>query len=363
MSNSGALGKNRLQSLLGIELPIVQAPMAGGPTTAELVIAVSNAGALGSLAAARVPQDRLRAMIRSVKAGTDRPFAVNFLIPSPVAQASDVNQIQAVLDPLRGELGLPAGPREVAPPSFTIADGVALAIEEGVPIISFGLGNPTAFVEQIHAAGSRVISMVSTVQEAQIVASAGVDAIVAQGAESGGHRSTFDIGPLDPYPLVGTMALVPQIVDAVSIPVIAGGGIMDGRGVAAALALGASAAQLGTRFLTARESGTAPAYRARLLEATEVDTAITTAFSGRPTRSLRNKVSRAVEASGVTPASWPMQSLLADDLFSAAIRVGDADYFPLQTGQGLRLLKDGQSAVEIIAELVREYREVIDRLS
>jgi nitronate monooxygenase len=208
-----------------------------------------------------------------------------------------------------------------------------------------------------------VVSMVSTVEEALLVVERGADVVVAQGAEAGGHRSTFELGPDDDPPLVGTLALVPQVVDAVGVPVVAAGGIADGRGLVAALALGAAGVQMGTRFLLARESGAHPAYRRRLLAATEEDTVVTRVFTGRPARALRNRFVDEYLSAGSEPLAWPLQRAAAGDVYRASQSADDGDYSPLLAGQGLRLLKeDGLAAAEIVEGLVAEAGAVLSRL-
>lgn len=185
---------------------------------------------------------------------------------------------------------------------------------------------------------------------------------MAQGAEAGGHRSTFTLGPHGEVPLVGTLALVPQVVDAVPVPVLAAGGIMDGRGLVASLALGAAGVLLGTRFLVAQESGASTAYQERLLAATESDTVITRTFTGRPARSVRNRFVEAYMQAAAEPLPWPLQSLAAEDIYGAAQTRGEADYFPLLAGQGLRMLKRGQGSAQIVQELATEAEAVLSRL-
>ncbi|HEX6104207.1 MAG TPA: nitronate monooxygenase, partial [Gemmatimonadales bacterium] len=295
---------------LGISTPVVQAPMAGGWTTPALVAAVSEAGAFGVLAGARLTADEIRAQIAEVRRLTARRFGLNFLIPAVAASDAVGTLDHPVLSRIRARLGLPE-PGASPPPPASIEDGLAIAIEARVPVVGFAMGSPAPYVEPLHAAGALVIAAVTTVAEAEEAAAAGVDAVVAQGAEAGGHRSTYLAQQSSGVPLVGTMALVPQVVDAVPVPVIAAGGIMDGRGVRAALALGAEAAQLGTRFLLAAESGTPPAHRRRLLEATETDTVVTDAFSGRAARAIRNAFVEAFEEAGVPPLPWPRQGRAA----------------------------------------------------
>jgi nitronate monooxygenase len=269
---------------------------------------------------------------------------------------------QRFKDRMRADLGLPPGPTELPSSSGDLDAVIAAVLEEGVSLLSFGLGDPGPWVDQAHAVGALVMAMVSTVAEAEQVAASGVDIVVAQGAEAGGHRSTFVIGPHGDAPLVGTLALVPQVVDAVDVPVVAAGGIADGRGVAAALSLGAQGALIGTRFLVARESGVPPHYRERLLAATEADTVVTRVFSGRPARSVRNRFVDAWDESGAEPLAYPDQNVAGGDIYRAAAASGQPDYMPLWAGQGLRLLKGGQRAEQIVDELAAEAVDAIARL-
>jgi nitronate monooxygenase len=338
-----------LPSKLGVAHPVFQAPMAGGWTTPALVAAVSNAGGLGSLAGARLTAPEIRDQIEETRRHTDRTFAINFLIPTVPREDLAGGLDQPVLEIARSRLGI-RGPAAPATPFATADEGVELAIEAGIPIVSFAMGSPAPYVARLHAAGIFVIGSATTVAEALEVEAAGADAVVAQGAEAGGHRSTFVARTPADTPLVGTIALIPQVVDAVRIPVVAAGGIMDRRGVAAALALGAQAAQLGTRFLLAEEAGTPPAYRRRLLEATETDTVVTDVFTGRVARAIRNSLVEEFIRTGARPLPWPRQSMAASDIYRASL-AGDADWAPLLAGQGLRLARRVQPAGEIVAEL------------
>jgi nitronate monooxygenase len=349
--------------LLGIQYPIFQAPMAGGWTTPVLVSEVSNAGGLGMLAGARVSPDRLREDIRAVKARTDRPFGVNFLLAPPEPAGGDVTTVQRFLDRFREELGLPSGDTELSLPPSPIQEQLEAVFSERVPVLSLATGDPGELTERAHEEGMRTIAMITTVEEAVLVTDRGADVVVAQGAEAGGHRSTFELGPNGEGQLVGTMALVPQVVDAVNVPVVAAGGIADGRGLVATLALGAAGAQLGTRFLLARESGAHPDYRKRLLNATESDTVITRTFTGRPARALRNRFLEEYSSAGPEPLAWPLQSLAARDIYAASQAAENDDYSPLFAGQGLRMLKKGeQGAAEIVGEILKEAGAVLARL-
>ena len=352
-----------LCDLLGVRYPIIQAPMAGGWTTPELVAAVCNAGGLGVLAGARVSPDKLREDIRAVKESTDRPFGVNFLIAPPDEGNTDVESVQGFLDRFRERLDLPPGKTDLALPPSPLQEQLEVVFEERAAVLSVALGDPGELVERAHSERMLVSAMVTTVEEAILVAERGADIIVAQGAEAGGHRSTFELGPNREAPLVGTMALVPQVTDAVDVPVVAAGGIADGRGLLAALALGASGVQIGTRFLSARESGAHPAYRERLLNSDETDTVVTHVFTGRPARGFRNRLAEEYLSEGPEPLGWLLHSAAAGDLYGASQAADNGDYSPLLAGQGLRLLKDGQGAAEIVAELVEEAGSALSRLS
>jgi nitronate monooxygenase len=345
---------------LGLSLPIVQAPMAGGWTTPELVAAVANSGGLGMLAGARVTADQLRELIRATRRLTSRPFGVNLQVPIVTPEESARAANPEPLRRLRVERGLPADPGP-APAWVRPDEAAGIALREGVRILSVVMGPPGGWLADAHAAGATVMATITTVAEALEVERDGVDVVIAQGAEAGGHRSTFRPGSSDAWPLIGTMALVPQVVDAVKLPVIAAGGIMDGRGVIAALALGAEAAQLGTRFLLAREGGTTQAYRRRLLEADETATVVTDAYTGRPARGIRNRFLELVTDRGGTPLPWPRQGALGAELYRASF-AEDGEWAPLLAGQGLRLAIAEQAASDIMRELARVGREVRERL-
>jgi nitronate monooxygenase len=351
-----------LCDLLGIRCPLVQAPMAGGWTTPELVSAVCEAGGLGVLAGARISPERLREDIRAVRARTDQPFGVNFLLAPPQPGGGDVAAVQRFLDGIRKELGLPSGGTEIALPPSPLQEQLEVVFGERVPVLSTALGNPGGLIERAHEEGMHTISMVTTVEEAVLVADRGADVVVAQGADAGGHRSTFELEPNGEGELVGTMALVPQVVDAVDVPVVAAGGVADGRGLVAALALGAAGAQLGTRFLVARESGAHPDYRKRLLDATERDTVVTSAFTGRPARALRNRFVEEYSSAGPEPLPWPLQGVVAGDIYAASQVANSDDYSPLFAGQGLGMLNGEQGAAEIVEEILSEAMAVLSRL-
>jgi nitronate monooxygenase len=325
---------DRVCRLFGIDHPIVQAPMASA-TTPELAAVVSKAGGLGSFGAAGTPPAKLREVIRTIKGLTDRPYNVNLFVPDWEPLTVDpqaVKRMQARLAPLHEELD--AGPVPEPGAMFGPFDEqLDVMLEEGVPIVSFHFGAPAAAVQRAHDAGSLVLSSATTVLEAKALVDAGVDAVIAQGAEAGGHRGTF-IGDWN-HAMIGTMALVPQIVDAVDVPVIAAGGIMDGRGISAALVLGAGAVQLGTAFLGCPESGVADTYRDAVQAATEEQPQVTMAFSGKPARGLRNRYMEYIEQQPDSLLPFPAQYSIFSGVRAAAAQRGDAQFLALWAGQGV----------------------------
>ncbi|MGB8956287.1 MAG: nitronate monooxygenase, partial [Tumebacillaceae bacterium] len=268
---------------LGLRYPIIQAGMAGGSTTPQLVAAVSNAGGLGQLGAGYMTPQAIREAIQEIRRLTDRPFAVNLFVNEiPEANAAEVEKVQGLMRKYREELNLPE-PAPLTKYGERYQEQLQVILEERVALFSFTFGMPTAAeMEELRSAGILTCGTATTVAEAVALEAHGVDLICGQGHEAGGHRGTFRLEA--ERSLVGTMALIPQIVDAVKVPVIAAGGIMDGRGVAAALMLGAGAAQLGTAFLTVEESGAHAVYKKAILESTDDSTSLTQAFSGRHAR-------------------------------------------------------------------------------
>lgn len=344
--------RDELTARLGIRHPIVQAPMAGGPTTPALVAAVSEAGALGNIGAAYMPPDALRDAIRAVRDLTNRPFGVNLFarLPDTGADPDRTRELDAALADRRRGLGLPspAAGRGTAPPDH-LDDQLQVIADERVPVFSFTFGIVDA--PTVSATGAVVLGTATSVAEARALEDAGVDAVIAQGAEAGGHRGSF----LTPFSegLVGTIALVPQVVDAVDVPVIAAGGIGDGRGVAAALALGAQAASLGTAFLACPEAGVPPPYRRALAEASETSTTVTDRFTGRPARGLRNALLADLDAADVPPAPFPAQGSLIADLRAEGLKRDDPELMVMWSGQGAALAR-ALPAGELVLRLVEE---------
>ncbi len=345
--------------LLGTRYPIVQAPMAGGFTTPELVAAVSNAGALGSLGAAILPPDELRDAIAAIRRLTDRPFAVNLFAPlmPPEVDTEAIAAMQAVLAPFRAELGLPEAPLPSPPPPGLVEAQHAVVAEARVPVLSFTFG--TLPFDAAREAGSVILGTATTVAEAVELERLGVDAVVAQSGEAGGHRGTF-LGPFE-NAIVGGVALVPRIVDHVSVPVLLAGGIMDGRGIAAALALGAEGVQLGTAFLGCPEAGVSEPLR-RTLGAADDATVVSRAYSGRPARLVRTRLVDAIEAAAVDPLPYPVQAVVTADLRAAALAADRTDLSLVLSGQAAGALRD-LPAAELVETLVRETDDAIRRLA
>lgn len=346
--------------LLGTRYPIVQAPMAGGFTTPELVAAVSNAGALGSLGGAALPPDDLQDAIAAIRRLTDRPFAVNLFapLPSPDADPKAIAAMQAILAPFRADLGLSEEGDVPSPtPPGLVEEQLAVVAEARVPVFSFTFG--TLPFEAVREAGGVTLGTATTVAEAVELERLGVDAIVAQSGEAGGHRGTF-LGSFEDA-VVGGVALVPRIVDRVSVPVLLAGGIMDGRGVAAALALGAEGVQLGTAFLGCPEAGSTALQRGMLAGSAD-SSVVSRAYSGRHARLVRTRLVDTIEDAEVDPLPFPLQAMLVAELRAAALEAGRQDLLLVLAGQAAAAIRE-LPAAELVETLVRETEDAIRRLA
>ena len=301
--------------MLGIKYPVIQGGMAW-IADAELASAVSNAGGLGLIAAMNSNGEQLREQIRKAKELTDKPFGVNLMLMSPY-----------------------------------IDEAVSVVCEEGIKVVTTGAGNPAKYMEQLKSAGVKVICVVASVALAVMAQGMGASAVVAEGCESGGH-----VGDTT------TMALVPQVVDAVNIPVIAAGGIADGRGMAAAFMLGAQAVQMGTRFLTARECNVHPNYKEKVLKAKDRDTIVTGKSLGHPVRALKNRMTRDFQAKELDPATTPdeLEKMGAGALRRAAIE-GDVKTGSCMCGQIAGLVNSEDSCEEIITGICRDACALLGR--
>jgi nitronate monooxygenase len=350
-----------LTKRLGLEHPIIQAPMAGGGDTPRLVAAVSEAGGLGSIGAAYLTPQQIAEASRTVRTLSSRPFGINLFAPTRVPEPlPDARRSLERVAPFYSELGLPA-PQPPAPPAEAFFDQLAAALESGAAVFSFTFGMlPAEAIEMVKRRGMLLAGTATTVEEAIALERAGVDAVVAQGSEAGGHRGSFASD--FESSMVGTMSLVPQIVDAVRVPVVASGGIMDGRGIAAALALGASAVQMGTAFLTSEEAGVPDCYKEAILRAREHETRLTRAFSGRPARGIANRFMQQVDGDPEAILPFPLQNALTRPLRTAAARAGRAEFLSLWAGQGVRMARR-QPAAELVARLSSETAAAIARLA
>ncbi|MDP2299249.1 MAG: enoyl-[acyl-carrier-protein] reductase FabK [Coriobacteriia bacterium] len=298
--------RTRLTTLLGIEHPIIQGGMAW-TATAELAAAVSNAGGLGVIGAGHMPTDLLREQIRNAKAATDRPFGVNLMLLTP-----------------------------------HIDELVQMVLDEGVRVVTTGAGNPGKYMADFKERGIKVLPIAPSVALAKRLESIGADAIIGEGMEAGGH-----IGELT------TMVLTPQLVDAVGVPVVAAGGIADGRGVAAAFALGAEGVQVGTRFMCAEECTIHPDIKARIIKARDRDTVVTGYSTGHPVRVIKNKLSRMIEE--LDRDNKPEEiEVLGTGRLALAMREGDLDMGSLMAGQAAAMVRAIEPAETIVRTLVEE---------
>jgi nitronate monooxygenase len=321
-----------LSSLLGVNLPIIQAPMAGVQGSA-LAVAVCNAGALGSLPCAMLGPDAMRRELAAVMAGTARPYNVNFFCHTPPAPDPEREAAWlAKLAPYYAELGVnAAAPGGGGRRPFSAE--AAEVLEEFRPaVVSFHFGLPSPeLLSRVRSWGSKVLSSATTVEEALWLEEHGVDAIIAQGLEAGGHRGTFLSEDLTTQ--AGTLALVPQVVQAVRVPVIAAGGIADARGVAAALTLGAAGVQVGTAYLLCPEATTSAVHRSALKGEGARHTAVTNVFSGRPARGIVNRLMREVGPMSAAAPAFPGAASALAPLRSRAESLGSGDFSPMWAGQ------------------------------
>ena len=346
-----------LQQLLGIALPIIQAPMAGAQGSA-MAVAVCNAGGLGSLPGAMLNAETLGKELAAIKAQTSRPFNVNFFCHTPpVANAASAQREaswRAALDPYYREFGIDAAAIAAGPGRAPFSAEFADVLAPFKPaVVSFHFGLPTAeLLARVRGWGSKIISSATTVDEALWLEAQGVDAVIAQGLEAGGHRGIFlsdDLGTQ-----VGTMALLPQVVRAVKVPVFAAGGIADAPGVAAAMALGAAGVQIGTAYLLCPEATTSQVHRTALKSDAARHTALTNLFTGRPARGIVNRIMKELGAMNAAAPEFPLATSAIAPLRAKAESLGSGDFSPLWCGQnasGSREIGAAQLTRELAAGL------------
>ncbi len=371
----------RVCDLLGIDIPILLAGM-GRASTPELAAAVSNAGGLGVIGAASYGPNQLRAWIRRTRDLTGKPFGVDTLLPASVRRSGQgpgnagispadlLPQHRRFAEDFLAREGLTAlSPEEAAavegrdpedrdgPPVLSAAFFEAqmeVVIAERVPVYAAGLGSPAPWMERLKANGTMVIAVVGATRHARQVLETGVDLIVAQGHDGGGHNSP-----------VGTMALIPQVVDAVAgrVPVLGAGGIADGRGVAAALMLGAEGAWIGTAFLATDECGLRDFQKQALVGGDDQSTVVSRAVTGKPARMVRNRWAAAYADAGLEPLPMPWQSAVAHPVTTAALAAGRADVWPGFAGQGLGMIRAVRPAAEVLREIAAGAERALARAS
>jgi nitronate monooxygenase len=347
---------------LGLRLPLIAAPMAGGPTTPDLVAACSAAGALGSFGFAYTQPEEMKKQAAAVRAKTDRPFGINLFVSPQPGPIDTVHQSAALaaLAPWYAEMGLPA-PEAAHPPYAPDLKAQLAAVEEIRPrVFTVHLDAlQRESVQKLRQLNILVGGSATCIAEAKGLEALGFDFIIAQGGEAGGHRGTYLRDPREA--LTGTLALARMIVRAVKLPVVAAGGIMDGEGIAAVLALGAQAAQLGTAFIPCAESGAAQVHKDLLLKATEDDTRITEKFSGKPARGLANRFLREAEGKHFPQLAFPAQNQLTTRLRAASAKAGKADFIALWAGQAAPLSR-ALPAAALVARLEAETLQAIQNL-
>jgi NAD(P)H-dependent flavin oxidoreductase YrpB (nitropropane dioxygenase family) len=361
--------------LLGIEFPVLLAGMGptagrgglGAAATAPLAAAVSEAGGLGVLGGAGSSPDQLRDQIRKVREHTRKPFGVDLLLPSNAVRlppsgngnsATDwrsqvPQQYWDALNELKRQLRIPDPPadrQEPRPTNWTVQDQIQVVFDERVPVFASGLGNPAPYVERCHQLGIKVIALVGNVKNARRVADGGADIVVAQGHEAGGHTGR-----------IGTLALVPQVVDAVApVPVVAAGGIGDGRGLAAALALGAFGVWCGTAFLATFEANIADWQKRRIVEATEEDTRVTRLYSGKTMRNVTNPLIEAWEALNIKALPMGMQGAMIGDLLAGIRASGNEELLMNAAGQVSGMIGGLRSAKDVVDDIVDRAAELLN---
>jgi nitronate monooxygenase len=343
----------RFLDLVGVEHPIIQAPMAGAMDH-ELVIAASEAGGLGSLPCAMLNPEAARAQLKIIRQRTSRPINVNFFChtpprPDPARERCWKARLACYYRELALDLDAPASTAGRAP----FDEQMCALVEEVRPkVVSFHFGLPEPhLLARVKAAGCRILSSATTVAEARWLEERGCDAIIAQGYEAGGHRGMFLTADIATQ--AGTFALVPQVVDAVNVPVIAAGGIADARGIVAAIALGAAAVQIGTAYLFCPEAKISPAHRAALRAASDDATALTNVITGRPARGILNRIMREVGPISAEAPPFPLAAGAIGPLRSRAEASGSGEFSPLWSGQAAALCRE-VTAAELTRALAHE---------
>ncbi|MGH0432488.1 NAD(P)H-dependent flavin oxidoreductase [Bacillus hominis] len=351
---------NRVTDILQIKYPIIQAGMAGAITTPELVAAVSNSGGLGTLGAGYMSPEQIREAIYKIRKLTDKPFGVNLLLTKEVQiEEEKVNRAKELLSGVNRELGIEEEDVLKLPTSYK--EQLQVLLEEKVPVVSFAFQTlEQEEIDDLKRRGIKVIGTATHVAEAKVLAELGVDIIVGQGSEAGGHRGTF-IGK-EQDAMIGTFALIPQLVAEVPhIPIVAAGGVMNGQGLVAAFALGAEAVQMGSAFLTSEESITHEVYKEAILHSTDTSTTVTRAFSGKYARGIRNKFIEKHEGREGNLPMYPVQNVLTSKIRQEAAKQNKEEYMSLWVGQASSLART-ESAQHVVKRVMNEAENVIEQL-
>ncbi len=350
----------RILDLFGIDLPILQAPMAGA-STPQMAIAVSEAGGLGALPCAMLSLDQARAALDTIRQATSKPLNVNFFVhKTPPTDATEGRVWRDRLAPYYAEFGLNTEPPAPVAGRAPFDEAFCQLMEQYRPeVVSFHFGLPEqALLDRVKAFGARVIASATTVEEAVWLEKHGCDAIIAMGLEAGGHRGNFL--SMDMSQQIGLFALLPQVVDAVKLPVIAAGGISDARGIVAALALGASAVQIGTAYLLSPEATVAPWHRAALKNSPSDATALTNLFTGRPARGIMNRLMREQGPLSPEAPAFPTAGATLAPLRAKTEATGSGEFSNMWSGQAIRLAKE-MPAGELTRKLADEALEKLRR--
>ncbi|WP_086429363.1 NAD(P)H-dependent flavin oxidoreductase [Staphylococcus cornubiensis] len=351
--------KTKVTEQCQIDYPIIQAGMAGS-TTPELVATVSELGGLGTIGAGYMTPDALEQEILQVKTRTSKPFSVNLFVPESFSYTDDdVEAMNDFLAPYREALKLEK-PTIGQHDSSTFDEQINIVIQQQVPVCSFTFGIPDEqTIQRLKEAGIVLIGSATTVEEAKKVEVAGFDAVVAQGSEAGGHRATFDDSE-ETSPLIGTMALIPQVVDHVNIPVIAAGGVMDSRGWLASHALGAQGIQMGTAFLTTHDSQAKSAHKQAIFNSAETDAILTHELSGKPARGIHNALIQHLREDGPATLPYPIQNDLTKHIRATAGKVGKSEWMHMWSGQGVRMARDVDAAT-FFTQLIQNAQSQVEK--
>ncbi|WP_329762574.1 nitronate monooxygenase family protein [Bacillus nitratireducens] len=351
---------SRVTEILQVKNPIIQAGMAGAITKPDLVAAVSNGGGLGTLGAGYMSPEQIREAIYKIRELTDKPFGVNLLVTKEVKiEEEKVKEANVLLEAVNRELGIEGEQVLKLPKSYKAQ--LQVLLEEKVPVVSFAFQTlEKEEIDELKKRGIKVIGTATHVAEAKVLAALGVDIIVGQGSEAGGHRGTF-IGK-EREAMIGTFALIPQIVAAVPhIPIVAAGGVMNGQGLVAAFALGAEAVQMGSAFLTSEESITHDAYKEAVLQSTDTSTTVTRAFSGKYARGIRNEFIERHEEKEEELPMYPVQNVLTSKIRQEAAKQNKEEYMSLWAGQASSLARI-EPAQHVVKRVMNEAENVIEQL-